>query len=89
MSETCWKPETNASARRSTFYIEELEERLKRVQEGMDEFLLQVRNSDARASKLEAQLNRMRMTATGRVVHCPPNCQHVGVLTGRRSDTIL
>ena len=59
-------------------YIEELEERLKVVQEAMDDFLIQVRLSDARATKVETQMNQMKMTPTGRVIHFSPKCDHWG-----------
>ena len=57
-------------------YIEELEERLKAVQETMDDFMIQVRLSDARATRVENQLCQLRMTVSGRAVHFSPKCKH-------------
>ena len=59
-------------------YIEELEEKLKFVQETMDDFLIQVKLSDKRATKVEDRLSRLRMTPTGRVIHFSPTCTHWG-----------
>ena len=55
-------------------YIIELEERLKAVQETMDDFMIQVRLSDSRATKVEHQLCQLRMTERGKVVHFSSKC---------------
>ena len=57
-------------------YIVELEERLKAVQETMDDFMIQVRLSDDRATKVENQLCQLRMTENGRAVHFSSKCKH-------------
>ena len=57
-------------------YIIELEERLKAVQETMDDFMIQVRLSDNRATKVENQLCQLRMTENGRAVHFSSKCKH-------------
>ena len=56
-------------------YIEELEEKLRGVQEVMDDFMIQTRLSASRATKVENQLCNLRMTANGRAVHFSPKCK--------------
>ena len=58
--------------------VEELEEKLKAVQEVMDDFMIQTRLSDSRATKVEGQMCNLRMTACGRVVHFSPSCKYWG-----------
>ena len=60
-------------------YVEELEEKLKAVQEVMDDFMIQTRLSDSRATKVENRLCSLRMTANGKVVHFPPAANFGGM----------
>ena len=59
-------------------YVEELEEKLKAVQEVMDDFMIQTRLSDSRATKVANQMCNLRMTAYCRVVHFSPSCKYWG-----------